>query len=178
MSPAEGMLSAPMATSCACDAFSRASNARPIAAVSSGFSSRSDSARPRRSSVVPLSLSRRLLATLLPSGILVLSLVVLGPRRARAVRRGPTAKEGYGAAVAERLFLFVQLEFPWELGPPDGRYLLRAPGTGEPEHVVVLGTLGAALLAGGGGLARPRSRRRTRTAPVQPTPEPSQAPVA
>ena len=26
----------------------------------------------------------------------------------------------------ERLFLFLQLEFPWELGPPDGRYLLRS----------------------------------------------------
>jgi hypothetical protein len=45
--------------------------------------------------------------------------------------------------VAERLFLFVQLELPGELGPPDGRYLLRARD-GEPEHVVVLSTLGAA----------------------------------
>jgi hypothetical protein len=25
----------------------------------------------------------------------------------------------------EQLFLFIQMEFPWELGPPDGRYLLR-----------------------------------------------------
>ena len=24
------------------------------------------------------------------------------------------------------LFLFVQMDFPWELGPEDGRYLLRA----------------------------------------------------
>jgi len=27
--------------------------------------------------------------------------------------------------MTERLFLFMQMEFPWELGPPDGRYLLR-----------------------------------------------------
>ena len=36
----------------------------------------------------------------------------------------------------ERLFLFLQLEFPWELGPPDGRYLLRnreAPGRRRPD---------------------------------------------
>ena len=42
MSAADGMFSAPIATSCAWAAFSRASNARPIAPVSSGFSSRSD----------------------------------------------------------------------------------------------------------------------------------------
>jgi hypothetical protein len=42
-----------------------------------------------------------------------------------------------------RLFLFVQCELPWALGPPDGRYLLRSPVDGEPERVIVLGTLGA-----------------------------------
>ena len=47
----------------------------------------------------------------------------------------------------ERLFLFLQFEFPWELGPPDGRYLLRSRAGGEPERVVVLGTLGAARRA-------------------------------
>jgi hypothetical protein len=77
--------------------------------------------------------------------------------------------------VAERLFLFVQFEFPWELGPPDGRYLLRVPGTQEPERVVVLGTLGAPRLAPGG---IPRRRSRRRAAPVPPTPEPSPVPVA
>src|SRR5439155_1072467 len=54
-------------------------------------------------------------------------------RSAHAV--GRTAKEGYGAAMAERLFLFVQFEFPWELGPPDGRFVLRAAGGGEGEQV-------------------------------------------
>lgn len=44
------------------------------------------------------------------------------------------------------MFTFVQMEFAWELGPADGRYLLRkAQGMEEnkPEHVVVLGTVGA-----------------------------------
>ena len=45
--------------------------------------------------------------------------------------------------MAEHLFLFVQLEFPWELGPPDGRYLIRSSAGAEPERVVVLETLGA-----------------------------------
>ena len=69
MSAAEGMFRAPIATSCAWAAFSRASNARPIAPVSRGFSSRSDSALPSRSSVEPLKRSRRFLATLLASDI-------------------------------------------------------------------------------------------------------------
>jgi hypothetical protein len=45
--------------------------------------------------------------------------------------------------VPERLFLFTQLELPWALGPPDGRYLVRRLSDGEPEWVVVLGTVGA-----------------------------------
>jgi hypothetical protein len=80
--------------------------------------------------------------------------------------------------VAERWFLFVQLEFPWELGLEDGRYLLRHAGAaaafagdpeptagmgeaklgtaGEPEHVVVLATMGAARPS----WIMPRSRRK------------------
>jgi hypothetical protein len=82
-------------------------------------------------------------------------------------------QEEYGAAMAERLFLFVQFEFPWELGPPDGRYLLRARGTEEPEHVVVLETLASA--AG----ARRRARRSSRRfgSPVAPEPQPATAPL-
>ncbi|QEC50137.1 hypothetical protein FSW04_22880 [Baekduia soli] len=34
-------------------------------------------------------------------------------------------------------FAFVQLELPWDLGPPAGRYVLRGHA-GEPEHVLVL----------------------------------------
>ena len=44
----------------------------------------------------------------------------------------------------EQLFVFIQLEFPWALGPADGRYLLRRDPGSEPERVVVLGTLDAA----------------------------------
>ncbi|MCW3068544.1 MAG: hypothetical protein JWL67_1169 [Solirubrobacterales bacterium] len=43
----------------------------------------------------------------------------------------------------QQLFIFIQLEFPWALGPPDGRYLLRGRVDGGAEHVVVLNTLGA-----------------------------------
>lgn len=50
-----------------------------------------------------------------------------------------------GTAVTDRpsLFSFVQLEFPWVLGPADGRYVLRAALSSAPEHIVVLATLGA-----------------------------------
>jgi hypothetical protein len=51
--------------------------------------------------------------------------------------------------VPERLFVFIQMEFPWELGPSAGRYLVRGEPGGEPEHVVVLGELGAARLPTG-----------------------------
>jgi hypothetical protein len=79
----------------------------------------------------------------------------------------------------ERLFIFIQMEFPWALGPPDGRYLLR-PGAGsEPERVVVLGTLGAARSSPGTtGSARrglsmlSRSRRRGLGSPAAPDPAP------
>ncbi len=74
----------------------------------------------------------------------------------------------------ERAFRFVQFEFPWTLGPADGRYVLRDPDvalaegddTGEraaATHVLVLATLGA-----------PERRRlgRRRMDDAQPEPEP------
>lgn len=84
----------------------------------------------------------------------------------------------------ERLFLFIQLEFPWRLGPADGRYLLRTRGAqtpnqlseldggevGEPERVIVLGTLGAGRRAELG--LRRESRRRRRPRPTTPDPAP------
>jgi hypothetical protein len=79
--------------------------------------------------------------------------------------------------VPERLFIFIQMEFPWALGPPDGRYLLRSRDHATPEHVVVLGTLGAARATDGRRQAasqpaslweRLRSRGRARAA--TPTP--------
>lgn len=65
------------------------------------------------------------------------------------------------------------MEIPWELGPHDGRYLLRkstvAPGATEPEHVVVLSTVGADR--------RGLLGRRTRTRRADPRPEPTPVPV-
>jgi hypothetical protein len=71
--------------------------------------------------------------------------------------------------VVTRLFLFVQLELPWELGPADGRYVLRAAGGGEPERVVILETVGATPRRG-----RLAARRRP---PVAPEPEPTTVPI-
>ncbi len=63
---------------------------------------------------------------------------------------------------APTLFRFVQLEYPWALGPTDGRYLLRRPGDpahADPAHVLVVATLGAPerrrLLAKGKRNAQP-----------------------
>ncbi|HWX96437.1 MAG TPA: hypothetical protein VNZ01_06250 [Solirubrobacteraceae bacterium] len=82
----------------------------------------------------------------------------------------------------ERLFIFIQMEFPWALGPADGRYLLRTGADTEPERVVVLGTLGAersspgaATVARRRGLSMlSRSRRRG----LGSTADPTAAPVA
>jgi hypothetical protein len=66
------------------------------------------------------------------------------------------------------LFRFVQVELPWQLGPPDGRYLLRPAD--EPDapasHVIVLATLGAAERR------RISQLRRQREAPPEPAPTP------
>jgi hypothetical protein len=73
-----------------------------------------------------------------------------------------------------RLFLFIQCELPWELGPPDGRYLLRSESDGEPERVIVLATLGAgrATLTREAGPLRRRAAARRRAVPAEPEPEP------
>ncbi len=79
----------------------------------------------------------------------------------------------------EPLFVFIQMEFPWDLGPPDGRYLLRTGADGEPEHVVVLSTLGAGRAALGRspalGRRRPSmlGRQRSRGPGREATPEPA-----
>jgi hypothetical protein len=66
------------------------------------------------------------------------------------------------------LFRFAQVELPWVLGPPDGRYLLRATGDpdGAPTQVVVFATLGAPERRKLAGL------RRAREAEPQPLPTP------
>ena len=47
----------------------------------------------------------------------------------------------------QQLFVFIQLEFPWTLGPADGRYLIRREDDGEPERVVVLAEHAASIAA-------------------------------
>jgi len=76
----------------------------------------------------------------------------------------------------DRLFLFIQFEFPWELGPPDGRYLMRSHEGAEPERVVVLGTLGASRRAPTRAQRLSEATRASRKRSVDPEPEPE--PVA
>ena len=64
------------------------------------------------------------------------------------------------------LFAFSQIEVPWPLGPPDGRYLVREDGShrqSQPSHVLLFATLGASR--------RGRFARRRR--PAAPAPEPT-----
>jgi hypothetical protein len=79
----------------------------------------------------------------------------------------------------QQLFVFIQLELPWTLGPADGRYLVRRED-GEPERVVVLGTLQAgrqpigapAAPAWSGRSLLRRARARGASAPTDPEPAP------
>ena len=59
----------------------------------------------------------------------------------------------------------MQLEFPWALGPEDGRYVLRRHAGEEPDHVLVLRTLGAPQ-------RRLLQRRRAKDLPSDPPPTP------
>ncbi len=72
-------------------------------------------------------------------------------------------------STSSALFRFIQVELPWPLGPPDGRYLLRDTDTdGTPAHIIVFATLGAP--------ERRRLAARRRAREAQPSPGP--APVA
>ncbi|HEX8123911.1 MAG TPA: hypothetical protein VF549_21860 [Solirubrobacteraceae bacterium] len=80
------------------------------------------------------------------------------------------SSEGAGTAgsLPPSLFAFVQFEFPWELGPVPGRYVLRDSAAEADLRVVVLKTLGA------------RERRlfgRRRTQKLEPSPEPALVPT-
>ncbi len=59
----------------------------------------------------------------------------------------------------------MQFEFPWALGPPDGRYVVRDTADGATTHVLLFATLGASerrLLRG----------RRSRAVAPEPDPAP------
>jgi hypothetical protein len=77
--------------------------------------------------------------------------------------------------VGEPVFVFLQMEFPWLLGPPDGRYLMRAEAGGQAEHVVVFDTLATgradqARHAPRRGLLARAARRLDRPQGASPTP--------
>lgn len=55
----------------------------------------------------------------------------------------------------QSVFPFIQVEMPFELGVPDGRWMVRAPGTSEVQQVIVLSTVRASP-------AGTRTRRRAR----------------
>jgi hypothetical protein len=65
----------------------------------------------------------------------------------------------------ERIFPFIQMDLPWELGPPDGRWLLRS-AKGEVDSVIVLGTVGARRRTGRGRSSR---KARAQLEAEQPT---------
>jgi hypothetical protein len=89
------------------------------------------------------------------------------PRTGRADRADQVRDQAAGRPLTPaRIFRFSQLEFPWALGPDDGRYVVR-DGNGETSHVLVLSTEGAPERR------RLRGRRpRRRKAPPGPGPTP------
>src|SRR5204863_409058 len=66
------------------------------------------------------------------------------------------------------LFSFVQFEFPRELGPADGRYVIREGAGADASHVLVLRTLGA---------TERRRLARNRPRPAEPEPAPTPVPT-
>jgi hypothetical protein len=73
-----------------------------------------------------------------------------------------------GGEPSAPLFGFVQFEFPWELGPVPGRYVLRDSAAEADLRVLVVATLGA------------RERRlfgRRKTQRVEPQPDPAMVPT-
>lgn len=77
-----------------------------------------------------------------------------------------TGPETVEPEVAGGLFSFVQAEFPWPLGPPDGRYVLREHA-GEPSHVLVTATLGAPQRRLIGGRRAKEAQEGAEPEPVQ-----------
>jgi len=70
--------------------------------------------------------------------------------------------------VASQLFRFAQIEVPWPFGPDDGRYVVRRHAGEQPEHVLVLATLGA---------PQRRLLRGKRAKNAEPEPDPTPVPT-
>src|SRR4051812_8519223 len=92
-----------------------------------------------------------------------------GAARAVEVRAEGAQAGQQGPRRRVALFGFVQLEFPWALGPPDGRYVVRGHA-GELEYVLVLATLGAPTTRFAGGARLWLRGRRPRAASPAPAP--------
>src|SRR3954468_16527856 len=91
----------------------------------------------------------------------------MGGTSAGVARRSMIAQGSLASPVAEhRLFRFVQLEVPWALGPDDGRYVVRRHAGEQPDHVLVVATLGA-----------PQRRMLRGKKATSADPEPGPAPV-
>jgi hypothetical protein len=91
--------------------------------------------------------------------------------RARRAHRAQQVRDQHRTRLSTTtdLFRFAQVELPWALGPPDGRYLLRRPSDPAdalPAHVLVLATLGAPERR------RRLGQRKRRQAEPAPAPEP------
>lgn len=72
--------------------------------------------------------------------------------------------------MAQRVFPFVQVEMSFELGVPDGRWMVRERGSTQVQRVVVLATVSA---------QRAEKRQRDRRGSQQPPePEPVRLPLA
>ena len=189
MSAAEGMLNAPIATSCACAARSRASNAAPTTPVRTGFSSRSVSALPSRSSVPSARRSLRPFTALLASDILGrircerarASVPVHAARvsvGARATRRALSAAQPRGVRTARPhppTRAGGETEAAGGRGgraPTRGRaeHARRAPSRGCGRGGGANATRGALALS---GLGARRARR-----PRETTPDPSPVPIS
>ena len=94
----------------------------------------------------------------------------------------PTRASSATAQSPASPFGFVQLEFGFRLGPPDGRYLVRDSADGPHTAVLVMGTLGAPerrLWRGRRGRdlasAEPEPVPTTRVTVVRPEPFPARA---
>ncbi|MEJ7783897.1 MAG: hypothetical protein WKF96_03770 [Solirubrobacteraceae bacterium] len=70
--------------------------------------------------------------------------------------------------MASQLFRFAQIEVPWPFGPDDGRYVVRRHAGEQPEHVLVLATLGA---------PQRRLLRGKRAKNAEPEPDPTPVPT-
>jgi len=70
--------------------------------------------------------------------------------------------------VASQLFRFAQIEVPWPFGPDDGRYVVRRHAGEQPEHVLVLATLGA---------PQRRLLRGKKAKNAEPEPDPTPVPT-